>query len=191
MTTLDRLKNEPVLLWQLAAAGISLAGSFGFSLTVEQTAAVFAVFQILAALMGRQLVTPTRKLDQDPRPLSYYRKPRPPRSTTRGLMILAAVLVLTACRPPFPYELGSGQVIFEDTTILISVRDCIRESVMTEETRAAVHRAESEGPLPGRLSVVFHRGPSRYLGGGVAEVGCEDAGAIPRLAAEHRREVAR
>lgn len=68
MDLIERLKNEPVLAWQVVAAAIALAGSFGFALTAEQTAAVFAVFQVAAALLGRQLVTPTRKIPDAPRP---------------------------------------------------------------------------------------------------------------------------
>jgi hypothetical protein len=98
-------------------------------------------------------------------------------------MALALAALPIACRMPFPLAAGSGQVVYQDTTVLVTVRDC-PGAVFTEAVRSEVERAE---PVDG-LVLVFHRGPSRYLGDGLAEVNCADAQAIPRLAEEHRRD---
>lgn len=52
------IRTEPVMAWQVTAAILSLLGSFGLELTAEQTASVFGLFQLLAGLAGRQLVSP-------------------------------------------------------------------------------------------------------------------------------------
>lgn len=68
------IRTEPVMAWQVTAAVLALAGSFGLQLTAEQTAAVFGLFQLLAGLAGRQLV----------RPESQDRQLQPPRRIRRG-----------------------------------------------------------------------------------------------------------
>jgi hypothetical protein len=101
------------------------------------------------------------------------------------IALAVLIFILAACRSPSPPALGSGQVVFEETTVHLSVRDCIREAVFTEEARAAVEAADAADGL----RIIFHTGPTRYLGGGYAEVNCGDAQAIPRMAALHRAEV--
>lgn len=59
---IERLKNEPALITTAVAATIGLLSAFGLSLTAEQTAAITAVAALLAGIVTRQVVTPTRKV---------------------------------------------------------------------------------------------------------------------------------
>lgn len=115
-------------------------------------------------------------------------QPGPAGSLRWGLGLLFALLVLTACRSPFPPALGSGQLVFEGTTVHVLVRDC-PGPIFTEAVRAEVERSE---PADG-LTLIFHRGETRYLGRtaerGYAMVHCDDWAAIPWLAAIDRAEV--
>lgn len=56
--TWARVLAEPVLLTQLLAALLTLCAAFGLSFSVQQTAAIMAVGQILAAIAARACVTP-------------------------------------------------------------------------------------------------------------------------------------
>jgi hypothetical protein len=59
---IDRLRNEPVLVTQIVAAVLSLLVVLGFSLPVGTAAALMSIAQVIAGLIGRSQVTPTRNL---------------------------------------------------------------------------------------------------------------------------------
>lgn len=100
----------------------------------------------------------------------------------RPLLAAVALLALAACRSSSPLALGSGQVIFRESPgVHVTVRECVRVATYTVALREAIEAARPEG----RLVLVFHDGPSRYLGGGYAEVHCEDWSAIAGLIREH------
>lgn len=100
----------------------------------------------------------------------------------RPLFAFAFLAALAACRSPFPPALGSGQVIFEESPgVHVTVSECTRVATYTVALREAIAAARPEG----RLVLIFHDGPSRYLGGGIAEIHCEDWSAIQRLIREH------
>ena len=55
---LERIKNEPAMVFSLIEAGIAIAVSFGLDLTPEQTGALFAFIAILSGVAVRSKVTP-------------------------------------------------------------------------------------------------------------------------------------
>lgn len=109
-----------------------------------------------------------------------------------ALIALATLaFVLAACRPPFPPALGSGQVVFEESPgVHVTVRECTRVATYTVALREAIEAAEPNVSLV----LIFHDGPSRYLGRsggrGYALVRCEDWAAVPGIIREHNRELA-
>jgi len=58
---LQTVRENPVVVTQVAAAALSLAVALGFALPVGATAAVMAVAQLVAALVGRSQVVPLAK----------------------------------------------------------------------------------------------------------------------------------
>lgn len=74
----EKIKNEPEVLWHLVAAVMALGASFGFELTGEQQAAVWGVLQGIAVLVVRGSVTPTRSIPRGPQPTELH-----PKLTTR------------------------------------------------------------------------------------------------------------
>lgn len=54
------LKAEPVLIIQGIALVLALVASFGLSLSAEQTMAVMALAQYVAAFISRSQVTPVK-----------------------------------------------------------------------------------------------------------------------------------
>lgn len=114
---------------------------------------------------------------------------RPWRLALTTLATLA--FILAACRPPFPPATGSGSVYFEEApTVHVTVRDCIHAATYTVALREAIEAAHPKGSLV----MIFHQGPSRYLGisggRGYAFVRCEDWGSVAGIIREHNREMA-
>lgn len=63
---LNRLRNEPALLWGAIAALLTLAAAFGLSLDATQVAAVSGVISIITAYLGiRPKVTPVVATNYD------------------------------------------------------------------------------------------------------------------------------
>lgn len=58
---LERIKNEPVLLYAFIIAVVNLSLAFGLSLTAEQLAAIDTVVVAALALVFRNFTTPARK----------------------------------------------------------------------------------------------------------------------------------
>lgn len=58
----NKFRDEPVLVTQVAAAVLALLVALGFALPASATAAVMGVAQLIAALIGRSQVTPVRSL---------------------------------------------------------------------------------------------------------------------------------
>lgn len=104
------------------------------------------------------------------------------------ISLTTLVLVLTACRPPFPPITGAGSVYFEESPeVRVTVRDCIHTATYTVALREAIEAAHPEGSLV----LIFHEGESRYLGRsggrGYALVRCEDWPAVAGIIREHNK----
>ena len=59
---MERIKNEPVLLYAALLDILSLGVAFGLHISTEQFAALSVVFSSVLALVFRNFTTPTRTL---------------------------------------------------------------------------------------------------------------------------------
>lgn len=58
---MQTIKSNPAVVISLVSAVLTLAGAFGLHLTVDQTAAIVAVVQVVAGFAIRSQVTPVNK----------------------------------------------------------------------------------------------------------------------------------
>lgn len=58
---IERIRNEPVLVYTVIGAGLVLLTEFGINVTDSQQAAIIGFVVALMALVARSKVTPTTK----------------------------------------------------------------------------------------------------------------------------------
>lgn len=61
----NRLRDEPVLVTQAVTAVLGLAAVFGFAIPAATAAPVMALAQVVAGLIARRYVTPTRNVPSE------------------------------------------------------------------------------------------------------------------------------
>ena len=62
---IERLRNEPVLVTQIVTAVLGLLVCFGLALPAATTATIMSVAQLVAGLIARSKVTPTRNVPDE------------------------------------------------------------------------------------------------------------------------------